>query len=486
MADAVRTPSVTPRVTARAMDSDAARLRADTCLSVARRAVGALFGAPAERAFAVRYWTGAEERAAARSPGAPRFTLVIRRPGALRRMCLPPSELALGEAFVRGDFDVEGDLEAAVGLGPVIAARLRSPRATVRLAALLLRLPARNDDDTQREEWVRSSGRWRCWYGARARAAASIRFHYDVGNDFYGLWLDARRVYSCAYFAAGGENIDAAQSAKLEHICRKLRLRPGERLLDIGCGWGGLIRYAAAHFGVEAVGITLSPSQAAYACERIAAEGLGGRCRAEVRDYRDLAGNGVFDKIVSVGMFEHVGRKRLAAYFRTAYRLLRPGGLFMNHGIVSLEQGRPVGLRERLRRVLWRQGEFLDRYVFPDGELAPLSTAVGHAEAAGFETRDVESLREHYTLTLRHWVRRLEAREFDAVALAGEPATYRVWRLYMAASAYAFATARIGIAQLLLARPDASGRCDLPATRADLYAAPSGALPSPIACSAPE
>jgi cyclopropane-fatty-acyl-phospholipid synthase len=289
-----------------------------------------------------------------------------------------------------------------------------------------------------------------------------------MGNDFYSLWLDRRMVYSCGYFPTGTEDIDAAQAAKLEHICRKLRLREGERLLDIGCGWGGLVRWAAANHGVEALGITLSERQAQLANERIRADGLERRCRVEVRDYRDFPPGTVFDKVVSVGMFEHVGRALLPTYFREAARLTRPGGLFLNHGIVRAPD-RVDGLARRVRRLVWRQGSFIDHFVFPDGELVPLDVAVHDAEAAGFDTRDVESLREHYALTLRHWVRRLEGARAQVEQLVGAQA-YRVWRLYMAASAHAFACGRLSLAQVLLGRPDVAGRVTIPASRADLYA----------------
>lgn len=465
-----------PRRRKRFTHSAAAR-RQPRVLEAARQAAAEVFGAPEERGFGVRYWNGYVEPGRAAPPA---FTLVLRRPAALRRMLLPPSELALGEAFVRGDFDVEGDLEPAAALGPLIAARLRSPRRVARLAMLLLRLPSSDDDRLTREGCGPASR----LAGAgprhtRRRDAEAIRFHYDVGNDFYALWLDAERVYSCGYFATGDDDVDTAQCAKLDYICRKLRLRPGERLLDIGCGWGGLVRYAARHYGVDALGITLSPAQGAYVRQRIADDGLAGRCRVEVRDYRDLPGDAVFDKVVSVGMFEHVGPANLATYFDTAFRLTAPGGLFLNHGIVSLEDARPLSLADRLTRRLWRRGEFLDRYVFPDGELVTLADVVRPAEAAGFETRDVESLREHYARTLRHWVQRLEHHRAEAVALVGD-ATYRVWRLYMAVSAHAFSAGRIGVVQTLLARPNA-GRCCLPPTRADLYQ-PPGPGREPGAC----
>jgi cyclopropane-fatty-acyl-phospholipid synthase len=306
---------------------------------------------------------------------------------------------------------------------------------------------------------------------AKTRDAHAIKHHYDVGNEFYGLFLDEHHVYSCAYFPTGTESLDRAQQAKFELICRKLRLTPGERLLDIGCGWGGLIRYAVKHYGVIALGITLSEAQAALARERIAHDGCDEHCRVLVCDYRDLARDRQFDKIASVGMFEHVGRAQLTTYFTTVIRLLRPGGLFLNHGIISLDDAKAKSSLLAAPQRMWGNGQFIDRYVFPDGELVPLATAVRAAEAVGFETRDMESLREHYAETLRHWLRRLEHREDEARALVGDM-TVRVWRLYMAASAHAFATARIGIVQLLMTRPTGDGACDHPRTRADLYVAP--------------
>jgi cyclopropane-fatty-acyl-phospholipid synthase len=300
------------------------------------------------------------------------------------------------------------------------------------------------------------------------RDARAVRYHYDVGNDFYALWLDANMVYSCAYFPTGTEDLDAAQIAKMEHICRKLRLKPGERLLDIGCGWGGLIRYAAERYGVQALGVTLSEPQAEWARARIVTAGLEDRCRVEVRDYRTLASEAPFDKVVSVGMFEHVGRARLPTYFATAYRVLRPGGLFLNHGIAGSFGGPARSLGQWTFNRLWKPGQFIWKYVFPDGELVPPREAITQGELAGFETRDVENLREHYALTLRQWVRRLEARHEEAVALVGEP-TYRVWRLYMAASAYSFTVGRNSLIQALFSKPGPQGVSELPLTRADLY-----------------
>lgn len=432
----------------------------------ARAAISALFGLPETRRFAVRYWDGVVDRPLGVGSPPPAFTLVVRSPGALRRAFLAPSELHLGEAYVRGDIDIEGNMEAAVELGDVLRQRLASPGNVLRVVRTLLALPREHagEEAQQRRPGLSHQG----WRHSRRRDRAAVRSHYDVGNDFYALWLDRDLVYSCAYFVTGAEDIDVAQHAKLDLLCRKLRLRPGERLLDIGSGWGGLIRHAARNYGVDATGITLSEQQAAFARRRIHADGLDGRCRVAVCDYRDLDPSAPFDKVVSVGMFEHVGRSHQAEYFRAAARLTKAGGLFLNHGIVRV-QSFGTGVRARARRLAWRQGTFIQRYVFPDGELVPLETAVRCGEQAGLEARDVESLREHYALTLRHWVQRLENTREAAVALVGEQA-YRVWRLYMAASAHAFASGQIGLDQVLFAKPDACGHVALPRTRADLYA----------------
>jgi cyclopropane-fatty-acyl-phospholipid synthase len=289
------------------------------------------------------------------------------------------------------------------------------------------------------------------------RDQQAVTYHYDVSNDFYALWLDRRMVYSCAYFHAAGDDLDTAQEHKLEYLCRKLRLRPGQRLLDIGCGWGGLVMHAAEQYGVDATGITLSRPQAELANRRIAAANLADRCRVGVRDYRQVAEPEGYDALVSVGMFEHVGAALLPSYFAEAWQLLKPGGVFLNHGIASRATDVPV-----------RGPTFANTYVFPDGELVPIHVTLRAAEASGFEVRDVESLREHYALTLRHWVRRLEACHDRALQCVDEP-TYRVWRLFMSGSAHGFATGRLNLYQTLLVKPDRRGRSGLPWTRADWY-----------------
>jgi cyclopropane-fatty-acyl-phospholipid synthase len=431
----------------------------------------ALFGPPAQRAFAVRFWDGSVDLPA---PEQPQFTLILRRPGALRRMLLPPSELAITEAYLRDDYDVEGSMEALTNLANGFVSRVGNAKTLARLAWRLRQLPRHDaEEGTLRQKDTARGGRagFKGSGGEHSlqRDSAAVRYHYDTGNDFYALWLDSSMVYSCAYFQRGTDDLDTAQRNKLEHICRKLRLKPGERLLDIGCGWGGLIRYAAEHYGVEALGVTLSEAQAALASARIAEAGLSERCRVEVRDYRNLGDLSPFDKVVSVGMFEHVGGPKLPEYFAIAYRMTKPGGLFLNHGIASPASEAQVPRWNWFAERLWKPGSFINRYVFPDGELVPPREAIRQGELAGFETRDVESLREHYALTLRQWVRRLEEHHEEAVKQVGEK-TYRVWRLYMSGSASGFTNGNLALIQALFSKPDASGHTALPLTRADLYA----------------
>jgi cyclopropane-fatty-acyl-phospholipid synthase len=271
------------------------------------------------------------------------------------------------------------------------------------------------------------------------RDRQAVRYHYDVSNGFYRLLLGPSLVYSCAHFDSPDDSLEAAQERKLETICRKLRLAPGERLLDVGCGWGSLILHAAARHGVRAVGVTLSEPQAELARERIREAGLGDRCEVRVADYREVGDDGPYDKIASVGMYEHVGVAELDTYAAAMARLVRPGGLVLNHGIARLFS-EPPGPKT-----------FIARYVFPDGELHPVTAIMSAMQSAGLETRDVESLREHYALTLRRWVRNLAEHRDEAIALAGADRE-RVWRLYMTGSAKAFEDGDITVYQVLAAR----------------------------------
>jgi cyclopropane-fatty-acyl-phospholipid synthase len=408
-----------------------------------------LLGGYRPRDFAVRLWDGTTWAPEAGAKA--RFTLVLCHAGALRALLGPPSELALAEAYLRGDFELEGEVEAAFGIADYLLVERSSSRAaTVRQAARLLSLPTNG-----RPPGEHAPARLRGPRFSLGRDREAVTYHYDRSNEFFALWLDVRMVYSVGYFESPDESLEAAQERKLDYVCRKLRLRPGERLLDIGCGWGALVVHAAERYGVEALGVTLSENQAAVARERIERAGVGHRCRVEVRDYREVAGE-AFDKLASVGMFEHIPAEGLGDYFAHAWRLLRPGGAFLNHGIA-----RPLDQPQRRGR------SFVTAYVYPDAELTPVSTVLRLAEAAGFEVRDVESLREHYPLTLRAWLRRLEASKEAAVRAASE-VTYRIFRLYLAGSAHGFATGRLNVYQSLLLRPH-EGRSGLPLTREDWY-----------------
>ncbi|ALZ19633.2 TPA: class I SAM-dependent methyltransferase [Pseudomonas aeruginosa] len=388
----------------------------------------------------------------------PEYTLIIRDPGLLRRLVLRPDPLLLAEAYFRGTIDIEGDLYTALGLKAHFERFSLSWRDKLALLrdALLLRV---SDQDVLKPSRSLASRVARRFSHRHSRQTdqAAISFHYDVSNAFYGLWLDAERVYSCGYFKATDDTLDQAQRNKLEHICRKLRLQRGERLLDIGCGWGALVCWAAREHGVRAHGITLSQQQLEYARERIRSEGLQDLVTVELRDYRDLEGTAVFDKVSSIGMFEHVGLANLAAYYAVVQRVLRPGGLFLNHGITHDEEG-------------WNRTvatEFINRYVFPDGELDCVSNIQLGMERSGFEIHDVEGLRPHYALTLRHWVQRLEARREEALREVDE-VTFRIWRLYMAACALEFEAGGTGIYQIVASKRD-GGSWPVPLTRSDLY-----------------
>ncbi|NSC22126.1 class I SAM-dependent methyltransferase [Streptomyces albus subsp. chlorinus] len=423
---------------------------------------------PAPLPVRVRAWDHSE----AGPPGAP--VLVIRNRRALRRVLWRPGELGLARAWVAGDLDVEGDLyealdvlagliwerdesPAAASAAPASpaprAGRLGSALALARdpaareAAAELLKLagpglpPPPPAEESRRRTGLRHT---------LGRDRKAISHHYDVGNDFYELVLGPSMVYSCAYWQPGG-TLEQAQHDKIDLICRKLALREGQRLLDVGGGWGSLVLHAAREYGVRAVAVTLSREQAAYGRKRVAEEGLADRVEIRVQDYREID-DGPYDAISSVGMAEHVGAARYREYADDLYALLRPGGRLLNHQIAR----RPLADEES-----YSVDEFIDAYVFPDGELAPVGRTVSLLERAGFEVRDVESLREHYALTLRAWVRNLEA-GFARAARLTTPGRARVWRLYMAASALAFEHNRIGVNQVLAVKTPESGASGLP------------------------
>ncbi|MFI6207129.1 class I SAM-dependent methyltransferase [Streptomyces sp. NPDC051041] len=400
----------------------------------------------------IRAWDGSQ----AGPPGAP--VLVVRNRRALRHLLFKPGELGLARAWVAGDLDIDGDLYTALDLlagfiwergedARTLAQALRDPEVRSAVRGLFRLAGPALPPAPPREEVRRPRRRLH----TRRSDRRAISHHYDVGNDFYELVLGPSMVYSCAYWPAPDSTLETAQRDKLELVCRKLGLKPGQRLLDVGCGWGSMAVHAAREHGVSVVGITLSQEQAAYARKRVADAGLTDRVEIRVQDYRDVA-DGPYDAVSSIGMAEHVGAERYLDYATDLHRLLRPGGRLLNHQIAR---------RPQRDESAYSVDAFIDAYVFPDGELQPVGTTVTQLERAGFEVRDVESIREHYALTLRSWVANLEAGWDRAVRLTG-PGRARVWRLYMAASALAFEHNRIGVNQVLAVRTPESGESGLP------------------------
>jgi cyclopropane-fatty-acyl-phospholipid synthase len=388
----------------------------------------------------LRAWDGS----VAGPEGAP--VVAVRSRRALRRLAWAPGELGLGRAYVAGELDLEGDvfatLEALTSAGrlaagdapaaPTVRERLELLGTAARLGALGP-APAPPPEEVR----LRRFGRRH----SRARDAAAITHHYDVSNDFYRLVLGPTMVYSCAVWESPATELDAAQEAKLDLVCRKLGLTPGTRLLDVGCGWGSLALHAAQQYGTTVVGVTLSRAQADLARARVTEAGLADRVEIRVQDYRDVP-DGPFDAISSIGMAEHVGAAEMAGYVATLRELLRPGGRLLNHAIAWNDA----------ESAAWDPDTFITRFVFPDGELLSLAGTVSALEAGGLEVLDVEALRRHYALTLRAWVERLE-KQWDAAVAASTEGRARVWRLYMAASALAFERGVMGVNQVLVRRP---------------------------------
>ncbi|MFC1417773.1 class I SAM-dependent methyltransferase [Streptacidiphilus cavernicola] len=405
----------------------------------------------------LRAWDGSEVGPA----DAP--TLVVRSRRALHRLLWRPGELGLARAWVAGEITVEGDLyEALRRLAPLLWQRTEQPEPRrarglrpdtrlLRTAGQVLALAGPSlPPPPPREEVPPRHG----LKHTLRRDRAAISHHYDVGNDFYTMVLGPSMVYSCGYWPDRDSTLEQAQAAKLDLVCRKLALKPGMRLLDVGCGWGSMVLHAAEHYGVHAVGITISVEQAEFARKRVVDAGLTDRVEIRVQDYRQID-DGPFDAISSIGMAEHVGSAAYLTYARQLHGLLRPGGRLLNHQIA-----RPPREDESTYAV----DEFIDRYVFPDGELSPVGSTVSLLERAGLEVRDLESIREHYALTLRAWVANLEREWADAVRLV-TPGRARIWRLYMAASALAFEQNGIGVNQVLAVRPRSGGSSEMPLVR---------------------
>jgi cyclopropane-fatty-acyl-phospholipid synthase len=403
--------------------------------------IAALFQGYDGPAFDIRFWDGWQWSS---KPGTePVCTVLIQHPESFHALISEPNELTLGEAFIHGGIDVEGDLFSVFAIAEHVFNRPRSAQQKLLEHVAAMRLGW--------NKWLR--------FGAQhsmRRDRASISYHYNQPVEFYAPWLGSTLAYSCAYFHSAADSLDHAQEEKLDLICRKLRLKPGEHFLDIGCGWGSLILHAAANYGVRAHGITLSTEQARVAQQRIEEARLENCCKVELRDYRQMQElSSEYDKIASIGMFEHVGLKNLPQYFAAARRLLKPGGVFLNHGIT------------RASNSISRKASFIDRYVFPDGHLVTLAQVLEAADAESLEPRDVENLREHYDITLQRWVEGLRQHS-DELHKHVSDMTYRIWLIYMAGSAATFRRGDIAVHQVLLSRPE-HGASHLPLTREDWY-----------------
>ncbi len=383
-------------------------------------------------------------------------TVTLHSPDAVRHLLWSPNELGLARAHVSGALDIEGDIFDLLGVADVLAepgeeVSLRlDPRGWLKVAEAARHLGVLKGRPPLPAEEARLRGRL---HGLR-RDAAAISHHYDVGNDFYRLFLGPSLTYSCAYWFADDVDLAAAQAAKHELVCAKLGLRPGMRLLDVGCGWGSMVMHAARHHDVRAVGVTISIEQAELARQRVAEAGLSGRIDIRVQDYRKID-DGPFDAISSIGMFEHVGEKRAALYFEHLHQLLRPGGRLLNHAISRPDPDAGTGVDPH---------SFIGRFVFPDGALLEVGTTASAMARSGLEVRDVQSLREHYARTLRAWVANLQGRWDEAQRLVG-PGRARVWRLYLAASAIGFEQNRTSVHQVLAVRPHPDGTSEMAPTR---------------------
>jgi len=403
------------------------------------------------RRFSVRFWDGSELPATAEDGNRP--AILVTDPSALAHIAREPNEIGLARAWALGAIDVRGELDDVFAMGEQMPrprlSKLDWLRALYATWRLLGSQAVRSPRMPAGEIGRRSGG-----VHSQRRDRAAVRHHYDMPTDFHRLVIGPSMVYSCAYFATPTDTLEDAQARKLDVICRKLRLTPGARLLDVGCGWGSLVLHAVRDYGVRAVGVTLSEPQAQEARERIRHAGseVASRCEIKVADYREIE-DGPYDAIASVGMYEHVGLAQLDTYTATLQRLLRPGGLFLNHGIARLA-ARPK-----------QTSRFIDRFIFPDGELHPVGELITALERQRWEVRDLESLREHYALTLRCWIANLAANREQAAAVAGSERE-RIWRLYLTGAARAFERGELSIFQVLSTKPGADH--GLPLVRGDL------------------
>ena len=429
--------------------------RDDLVAQSIRRVLEQLFSQTGQR-ITFKLWDGTEFSVGNPSGQAgPRFTLILRDPRVLAKLIFGRNPLRVAQAYFADEIDIDGDFYSALALKDHLHSIQLRAADKWRLLPNIARLFNAQLLTTRQSANLSIAYEGTVKRHSKLENRDAIAFHYDLSNAFYALWLDPAMVYSCAYFEQPDASLEQAQRAKLDLICRKLLLRPGEQFLDIGCGWGALAIHAARHYDVRALGVTLSKEQFLLARQRVADAGLQDRVSIALRDYRDLQGAAVFDKVASVGMFEHIGLKKLPTYFQTVHRLLKPGGLLMNHCITHSVEGWDNTSSTR----------FINQFVFPDGQLDRVSNVQRGIEDANFEIFDLENLRPHYALTLRHWVHRLEQHRRQALEIVSE-ASYRVWRLYMAACALALESDDIGVYQILSQKR--GGQTALPLTRRHL------------------
>ena len=394
------------------------------------------------------------------------FTLVLKQPAALRRMFLPPSELAFGESYIYDDYDIEGNIVTAFETMEQFGRPQLPLSNALKLGIDLLRLERNGriyHDDYQEDNWKFTSYKGNKRLNSQERDQKTVQFHYDLSTAYHKLMLGENMEYSCAYFASEDESLESAQKRKLDLICRKLDLQPGERFLDIGCGWGSLIIHAVKHYGVKATGITLSNTQLAEAQAQIDASGIGDRCHVECVHFEDFAPTTPFDKISSVEMFEHVDESKTATYFAKVHEFLVSGGLFLLQTQYTHQDRRHAG-HSWMEHLGIGRNAFLKKYAFPDSRVVSLPATITAAEQMGFETRDFESMREHFPITMARWLQRLEENHDTAVVEVGEVA-YRVWRLILAGYLYLLKKGHLSVFQLLFAKPLPDGRVDLPLIR---------------------
>lgn len=422
----------------------------DPVVAHSRQTLEKIFVGLKPRAFDVRFWDGSVLVGDAPA----KFTLALKHPGAVRNMFWPPKPLTFGEAYVYDDFDVEGDMLAFQDLCNYFIEDLPKLPLMHRLgiAWTLWRMPK-----IERPRTGRAPAQLPGKAHSKERDKAAIKYHYDQPPVFFEKLLGPAMLYTSGVWESPDETLEVAQKRKLDTICRKLRLKAGDRLLDIGCGWNMLGIHAAKNYGAKTLGVTISQAGADWARARIRAEGLEDRCKVELMDYRDLPENEPFDKITCVEVGEHFGASQFPTYWKKCYSLLKPGGMVLHQ---QIETAGHTGMPEMAVA-------FSHRFIFPDGELVPLNFLLKHAEEALLEVRDVEGLREHYPLTLKHWLANLEANEAELVALTDE-ATYRSFRLYLGGASWGFLNNVYNLYQMLVVKPD-HHRSGIPLSRSDWY-----------------